>query len=201
MPLFGGNKEQEKKGAGKEEEKERAGESLAEKLLQSLGIAEPPKQAGQGIINGVDFQKLIQYVIGERAEAKVEEDIPEVREILEETSALSRDYVDTFVRDGLGRIVHPVYGGSVIDSRLAEVALLLRESIRRLWRSVIDAIRAKEPPEEVYKRARLAENFTKRAYVLLVEMYAKLVTLYYINAPPRARPPLTNSALGYEIVD
>jgi len=188
----------------KQEEKKReeeAKETLADQLLKALGLGQQPEAATGGIINGIEFQKLIQYIIGEREEGKVEEELPSIREILEETSSLSRDYVDTFIKDGLGRIVHPVYGGSVIDARLSEIALLLRETIRKLWRDVIDSIKAKAPPEEVYKKAHLAEKFTKRAYLLLVEMYAKLVTVYFINAPPKARPPLTNAALGYEIIE
>lgn len=195
---------------GRNEREEAESQQLAEQedrsgLLRSLlaGLmGETPQAKGPGMIGGVSFEKLIQYILSERSVyPESEESTRQIRDYISKVSVVSRDYIDTFVRDGLARIIHPLYGSPIIDARLSEIAQLLRHTIRQLWHRVIQAIRTQAPPEEVYRYAREAEDFSRMAYLLIVEIYAKMLSLYHINAPARLRPPLANVALGYDLVD
>ena len=179
--------------------------ALVEALVRAAGGQEQGQQGGVtpgNIISGVDVTKLIEYVFEERgykAEETIEE-LREIRDLLVRASAISRELVDVYVKDGLSRIVHPVYGIDAIVTRFHIVAELLRSAVRAKWRNVIDAMRAGRSPQDVYKAAKEAERFTKLALISLVEVYDKLLTLLYINAPAEARPPLANISLGYDML-
>lgn len=200
MPLFGKKKQEEKQ----EQVPDQDQATLAEQLRRLMGLEGGIAPAAPGVISNVDISKLIEYIISEKAETPIAEELEskkDIEELLSIVEKMSRDYTDIYARDGIARIYHPVYGSVHVDARLGSVAILLGRSIRILWNRVRRLINENAPPEDVYKAAKEAELFTKLSYLVLVEIYSKLINMYFINAPPKARPPLVNVALGYEILD
>ena len=185
-----------------EQEAEEKQGALA-KLMAMLGLAPggAPQQGGPGVIQGVDVARLIEYVFADTARAAALRDLAPVKQLLERVNALTRELVDVYTRDGLSRIYHPVYGGGVLDARLTELTLLLKHAVREAWDNVKQLIRGNAPPEEVAEAAARAEALTRFSYLVAVEAYAKLLTIYMANAPARARPPLVNVSLGYDILE
>ena len=178
-------------------------EGIIAELLAKLGLGqEAPPQQGPGVINGVDVNRLIEYVFGDTARPATSlRDMEAVKALLERVNALTRELVDVYTRDGLSRVYHPVYGGGVLDARLMELTMLLKHAVREAWEEVKERIRGNAPPEEVAEAAARAEMLTRFSYLVAVEAYAKLLTVYMANAPARARPPLVNVSLGYDILE
>jgi len=188
------------------EQKEEKGEArekegILDKLSEILGIGGEPESAGGNVLTGLDIKNLIVHVFGDKAKVGIEEEtLQSVDKTVKLVEALSRKFVDIYIADGLDRVMHPVYSAPVIDARLGELTMLLRQSIRSAWRDVINAIRRRASPEEVTKKVQLAELLTRISYLLMVDLYVKLLTIFYINAPANARPPIANVALGYELL-
>ena len=182
------------------DEEEKKG--MVERLLAALGLGEQQPQAQPGLINGIDIARLIDYVFSDTRRVQVaSEELSRVKGLLERVNAVTRELVDVYTMDGLSRVYHPVYGEGVLDARVSELTLLLRQVIRSAWQEGRELIRSNAPPEEVARAADRAETLTQLSYLVAVEAYAKLITIYMANAPPRARPPLVNVALGYDIVE
>lgn len=180
------------------DEREEAARALLEALM---GVRQPQQSTPGNIITGLDVTKLIELVFEERPRIEpTPEEFTEIREILAKAEELSRQFIDVYVKDGLSRIVHPVYGADAIVARFTQIATMLRHAVGERWKKVVDAIEKQRPPAEVAKLARQARMFSKLAVLTLVAIYDKLLTLLYINAPPEARPPLATLTLGYELL-
>jgi len=180
-----------------EEEKK----GLFNKLAELLGTGGEPQQAGPNVLTGLDIKSLITNVFGDKPRVPIEEDTLEtIDKTVRLVEALSRKFVDIYISDGLDRVMHPIYSAPVIDARLGELTMLLKQAIKHSWRDVVNAIRQDAPPEEVARKAQVAEFVTKLSFLLMVDLYIKLITIFYINAPAKARPPIANVALGYEIL-
>lgn len=179
-------------------------EAAARALVEALAAAaqQPQQQPAPGnIITGLDVRNLIELVFEERPRVEPEPDeFREIREMLAKAEELSRQFVDVYVRDGLSRIVHPVYGADAIVARFTQIAAMLRQAVRAKWASVRHAIEANAAAADVAKLARTALQFSRLAILTMVAIYDKLLTLLYINAPPEARPPLATLTLGYELL-
>lgn len=186
--------------AERQQAEQREDRGLVDRIREMLGLAEP--QAVGSIVQGLDISRLIDYVLAERPAAKLEEEPDEaavntVRGEVVRVEAISRELIDVFVRDGLSRIYHPLYGDANLQSRLGVLAQLLAEIVRAVWR------RARESLGDPNARRQMlvaAEAISRRALLVLVEMYNKMTTIYYVNAPAQTRPPLANVSLGFDII-
>jgi hypothetical protein len=203
VALFGGKRKQnpESETQGSEPQDPALSEKLLASLMAGGGM---PAPMGPGVISNIDIAKLIEYIISEKPEAAGLEEALEskkdIEEMLQLVEKMSRDYTDIYARDGISRIYQPIYGSSIVDARLGQIAILLAKSARVLWNRVRKLIQENAPADDVYKAAKEAELFTQLSYLVLTESYSKLITLYFINAPPEARPPLVNASLGYELL-
>ena len=187
---------QEQKEPTEEEKK-----GLLSKLAELLGAGGEPESVGGNVLTGLDIKNLIVHVFGDKAKVPIEEEsMQDIDSMLKLVEALSRKFVDIYISDGLDRVMHPIYSAPVIDARLGELTMLMRQAIRKSWRDVINAIRQRAPVEDVIKKIRTAEFITKLSFLLMVDLYIKLLTIFYINAPAKARPPIANVALGYELL-
>ncbi len=176
-------------------------EGLFNKLAELLGVSGEPQPTGPNVLTGLDIKNLIAHVFGDKPRAPVEEEtLLTIDSTVKLVEALSRRFVDIYISDGLDRVMHPVYSAPVIDARLGELTMLLRQAIRQSWRDAVNAIRQNRPPEEVAKKLQIAEFITRLSFLLMVDLYIKLITIFYINAPAKARPPIANVALGYELL-
>ena len=179
---------------------EREERSIVERIREMLGLSEP--QAVGSIVQGLDISRLIDYVLAERPSARLEEEVDEtatatVRGEVMRVEAISRELIDVFVRDGLSRIYHPLYGDANLQSRLGVLAQLLAEIVRAAWKQALESL------DDAARRDRVlaaAESVSRRALLVLVEMYNKMTTMYYVNAPAQTRPPLANVSLGFDII-
>lgn len=172
-------------------------------VLRSL-LGEAPhqeQQTPQGVLTGIDISKLLEYILNDKPRAQItEESFARVKEILQLMETESRNLIDVFINDGMSRIVHPLYGDTLILARLGEVAVLLRQIIRKEWAAAKQMLINGAPPEDTLNQLRRAEYLTKLSYLILVSVADKLMALFFLNAPARARPPLANVAIGYDLI-
>lgn len=190
------------------EDQARAREEL-ERLLAALappetGDSAPPSQAGQ-IISPVDIQRLLRIFrdipldISQEGIEKIDPLRRELNTVINILQKISNELVARQLEDGLSWIYHPIYGDSVAAARIRQLIHMLATSIRRMWYFIADNF-DKMSTAELAEALETAELSTKLSFLVITDTWAKIMTLFFTNAPPSARPPLVNAALGYEIV-
>ena len=179
----------------------------ARSLLDTLsgGATGPPPTTGQ-IISPVDIQRLLRILrdlpldLGQQQLEQVDPLRRELSNVVSMLQKLSSELVTRQLEDGLAWIYHPIYGDSVAAARIRQLIHVLAASIRRMWRNIAENFENMSS-EELAKSIEVAELSTKLAFLVITDTWAKIMTLFFANAPPAARPPLVNAALGYELVD
>ncbi len=174
--------------------------SPIEQIKKLLGIDTEPEMPSPQVISNIDVEKLLKYIIEDTPQYISEMDIHDAEQVLHDTTILARKIVDPFTKDGISRIIHVPYGSGIVTARLITISIILSKMIENKWIRVARMIEQNAPPDEVARQAYEAERFEEAMKIVLPEVYARLLTLYYINAPPGARPALADAALGYQVL-